>query len=249
MILNSLKQYAQEKAAGLIVTDVRIGMCYTAVLLDNGSAGVAYTFRKEVPPGCACFQTGDRLAGQPVSDILEYATSENLLERTLGIAAANALINYSRAELVAGDTLELVAPGEDDVVGMVGYFGPLVPVLKKRVKELRIFEKVTMPSQDVYPEQQAFDFLPSCSIALITSTSLINLTADSLLKASRKCRTIALVGSSTPLASDIFEPYGVNLLSGIVITDTQGILRIVSECGGTRNFKGHVNKVNLVCHS
>lgn len=249
MILRSLKDYVQGKALNRTVADVRIGLCYTAVLLDNGSAGVAYTFRHDIPPGCACFKGSDPLAGKRAEEIIEYITSPDLLERTVGIATANALINVNRDGLVEGDTLEILAPGKDDVVGMVGYFGPIVPKLKAAVKELFIFERVSKRSQEVYPEEKAFEMLPSCSVAIITSTALINGTLGKLLEASKKCKKIALVGASTPLAKEVFSPFGVNLLSGVIVIDPRSMLQIVSESGGMRSFKGHIKKVNIFCNT
>jgi uncharacterized protein (DUF4213/DUF364 family) len=55
-----------------------------------------------------------------------------------------------------------------------------------------------------------------------------------------------LVGSTTPLADGLFGRYGISILSGILVTGPQEILRIVSECGGTRHFRGNVKKVNLL---
>ncbi len=246
MILNSLKEFAQKKAHNRKVIDVRIGLCYTVSLLDNGSAGVAFTFRSDIPPGCTCGEKS--LSGENASDIVDLITSSDLLERTVGIATANALINDFNDDFIVGDTLEILNPERDDIVGMVGYFGPLVPVLKKKVKELKIFEKVPEKAQDVYPEKKALELLPSCTMAIITSTAIINQTFESLAEVSQGCRKIALVGSSTPLAKEVFKPYGVNILSGIIITEPLAILQIVSECGGTRHFKGHVKKVNAICN-
>ncbi|MBN2468058.1 MAG: hypothetical protein JXD19_07900, partial [Deltaproteobacteria bacterium] len=42
-----------------------------------------------------------------------------------------------------------------------------------------------------------------------------------------------------------FRPFGVTLLSGIIVTDPPAILRTISEGGGMRMFKGHIKKVNL----
>jgi uncharacterized protein (DUF4213/DUF364 family) len=66
-----------------------------------------------------------------------------------------------------------------------------------------------------------------------------------LLEACRNCRAVAIVGATTPLAPEVFQPKGVTLLSGIVVTDPQGILRQVSEGGGMGSFKGYIEKVNL----
>ena len=54
---------------------------------------------------------------------------------------------------------------------------------------------------------------------IITSTSLINLTLEKLLDASRNCRITALVGSTTPLAVNEFRELGVDLLSGVIVKD------------------------------
>lgn len=245
MLLKLLKDCALKKIHDTKVIDARIGLCYTAVLLDNGSCGVAYTFRDEIPQGCLFREKP--LAGEVASRLIEGIASSDLLERTIAVAAANALINDENDDLIGGDTLDVLSPEEDDIVGMVGYFGPFVPILKQRVKELRIFEKVPEKAVGLYPEKMAYELLPSCSVAIITSTSIINQTFEPLAEAARNCRKVALVGSSTPLATEAFEPYGVDLLSGIVITKPKEILRVVSECGGTRHFRGHVKKVNAVC--
>lgn len=59
------------------------------------------------------------------------------------------------------------------------------------------------------------------------------------------CREVVLVGASTPLAPSVFQPLGVTLLSGIVVEDPSGILRVVSEAGGTSFFGRSVRKVNV----
>ncbi|MBN2324708.1 MAG: DUF364 domain-containing protein [Spirochaetes bacterium] len=242
MILKELRRYAESEAGNERISDVRIGLCYTAVRLESGKTGVAYTFREKIPPGCISRERP--FAGEPVSSVLKLITSADLLERTVGIAAVNALVNRKREGLVEGDALEILSPKEDDVVGMVGFFGPFVPILKQSVRELRIFEKVPKKAEGLYPEKAAYELLPSCSVAIITATSLINETFEPLAEAAARCRKTMLVGSSTPLAGDLFGRYGINVLSGIIVTGPEEILRIVGECGGTRHFRGNVKKVN-----
>ncbi len=246
-VLGLLKEQVREAAQQRTVTDVRIGLTYTAVLLDNGSAGVAYTFRREILSGCCSLQTDRPFAGKQAAEIIEHITSQDLLARTVGIAAANALINQEKQGLTTGDMLELLQPGPQDVVGMVGYFGPLVPVLQEKTKKLYVFEKTPVTAEEVFPEEQAVEMLPRCSTAIITSTTLINQTLDSLLEASANCAKIALVGPSTPLDLAVFEPLGVqvHIVSGVIITNPQAILQVVSEGGGMRRFKGHIKKVNM----
>ncbi len=245
MLLQHLVEYAQQRAGKRVVTDVRIGLCYTAVLLDDGSAGVAYTFKESVPQGCDVFQGVRPISGRPASETLAYLSSSGVLERAVGIATANAVINKPYEAFIPGDILQVLNLQKDDRVGMVGYFAPLVMPLKNLVREVVIFEKVGSGLPDVYAEERAYELLPACSLAIITATTLINDTLHRLLDVCKKCREIALVGATTPFAPDIFKPFGITLLSGIVIADPQGILRQVSEGGGMRSFRGFIKKVNL----
>jgi uncharacterized protein (DUF4213/DUF364 family) len=55
-----------------------------------------------------------------------------------------------------------------------------------------------------------------------------------------------VLGPSTPLLPAVFADYGVTHLSGMRVIDAASILRTVSEAGGTRLFKGAVQKINLI---
>ena len=47
MITNEMRELLAEKARQRVIRDLRIGLGYTAVLLDDGACGLAYTFRDE----------------------------------------------------------------------------------------------------------------------------------------------------------------------------------------------------------
>jgi len=246
MILENLKNTAIELSGGLTVTDVRAGLTYTGVMLENGSAGVALTFRNELPSQCIVREKP--FVGSKAEELISMALSQDLLERTIAIATANAVLNTTEnlnEKALKGDTLKMLKPESDDIIGMVGFFGPLVQQLKGNVRKLMIFEKNMAKSEDLYSEEQAFEMLPQCTKVIITSTSLLNLTVEKLLESVEKCDTVAMVGSTTPLNKDIFRDFKIDILSGIIVENPGEILRIVSEGGGTRVFKKNVSKVNL----
>jgi|LQYC01.1.fsa_nt_gi uncharacterized protein (DUF4213/DUF364 family) len=244
MLPDNIRNFIKEHYCEIPVKEVRVGLGYTGVLLEDGNAGVAYTFKGKLPDGCSIF-TGERpLAGKSSHKLLDYLGSPETVESAVGIATANALVNRERGIGGEGDVLDILKVKETDRVGMVGFFGPLVPSLKKMVRELLIFEETTSMAKDLLPAEKATDVLPTCDVALITSTSLINGTMESLLETSRKCREIVLLGASTLLLPEIFQPLGVTLLSGIIITDQPGILQIISEGGGMRFFKPYIKKIN-----
>jgi len=245
MFDEDLKEYALERAGEIIIDEVRIGLTYTAVKLDNGNTGLAMTFRNEITDSCILKDLP--YAGKKLKNIITDITSTDLIDRTVALAAINALLNNMSGEFKPGDTLEMLNPGKDDITGMVGYFGPLVPKLKNRVKELIIFERNLNRAEGLYPEEKIEELMPECTKAIITSTTLLNCTFEKISKSIKKCEMAALVGASTPLVPELFKKYGIGILSGVLVTDPEAILRTVSESGGMQHFKGMIKKVNCIC--
>jgi len=245
MITTELKEHVLARWPEKRLVDVRIGLGYTAVRLDNDSVGVAYTFHREAASGCSVFKGKRPLAGRTTTEILDYLESSDPLEAAVGLACANALVNQPQPEHCEGDLLHFLSVGFLDRVGMVGFFGPLVAPLKKRSRELLIFERDVTRADGLLPAAEAFARLPQCDVAVITSTSLMLGQLDRLLEAASGCREVALVGASTPLAPEVFKPYQVTLLSGITVLDGPSVLQVVSEGGGMEFFGDSVRKVNV----
>jgi len=232
-----------EEARETGVSDVRIGLGYTAVVLADGRTGVAYTFRDLAAGGCSVFHGTRPLASRPAADLLRYLESPDAIEAGVGLACANALVNRDAAGWLDGDILDHLDLRPEDHVGMVGHFGPLVAAIQQRARSLTVFERVDQPSGLLRPQEEAETTLPRCQVALITATSIINHTVDSLLAAARNCRDVVLLGASTPLLPQAFSAERVTMLSGVAVRDSAEVLRVVSEGGGMRQFGPHVRKV------
>lgn len=245
MIAAELKEHVLLRCPQARLADVRIGLGYTAVMLEDGAVGVAYTFRREAASGCSVFKGKRPLAGRTTTEVLEYLQSGDPIEAAVGLACANALVNRPQPEHCEGDLLNFLSVGFLDRVGMVGYFGPIVPVLRKRSRELLIFERDANRAEALLPAEEAFSRLAECDVAVITSTALILGELDQLLQAAAGCREVALVGASTSLVPEVFRPHGVTLLSGITVLDGPSVLQVVSEAGGMDFFGDHVRKVNV----
>lgn len=245
MIAAELRHHIQTTTTERRLTDLRFGARYTAAMLDDGAVGVAYTYRE---PGVAGPpEDGGRpgLAGRSSTEVLRCLESDDGLERSAALAVANAIVNRNIGGEREGDLLHFLSVGFLDRVAMVGYFGPLVAPLQKRVRELVIFERGQHEMAGVLPAEQALVELPRCDVALITASALVFSDLDSLLEAAAKCREVAVVGPSTPLVPAVFAPHGVTLLSGVVADDARAVLRVVSEGGGTQAFGPAMRKVNL----
>ena len=230
------------------IEEVRIGLCYTAVRLNDGATGLAYTFPSNSKSHSCCsgLEAGS-LKGRRAQEIINLSLSDNLLEAAVGMAAVNALVNQRCKAAIEGDILTVVKTRNTDTVGMIGFFGPLVDPLKASVKKIYIFEKKSIPScPDVYPAEKIAEILPRCDVVILSATTLINKTTDHLLSQARGARDIIIVGASTPLLPEIFGKRGVTLLSGVQVLHGARVLQIVSEGGGMRAFKQSIKKVNLL---
>lgn len=225
------------------VADVRIGLTYTAVVLDDGGFGLALTFLDGWERGCQAFGERESLIGRPAGALLEWLSSRIPVEAALGLACANALFNRPAPAQLAGDVLEQAGLRESDRVVMVGHFRPIEKRLRARVAELAIFER-RRPDPGVQSADEVFSALPQADVALITSTALLNHTLDPILQAAAGCRQVVLLGASTPLAPAAFSDTPVSLLSGVVVREPEAVLQTVSQAGGMSVFKPYVDKVN-----
>ncbi len=233
-------------AAGNVrVADVRIGLGYTAVLLEDGNVGVAYTFRDQAQAGCSAFDGIRPLSTRPAADLLALLESEDVIKAAVGLACANALANRKDETSLDGDVLEHLDLRPEDHVGMVGNFGPLVCTIQKRVRSLSVFERIEQASGLLRPQKEALQVLPRCQVALITATAIINHSIDALIDAAAGSREVVLLGASTPLLTQVFGAQNVTMLSGVLVKNSEEVLRVVSEGGGMREFSPHVRKVTV----
>ena len=238
MIVDDLLREAESTLSKHVIADVRIGLGYTTVLLNDGGCGLAGTLLGEVEYCCTLLADAGELIGKPALNVAQYALSADPVASSLAIATLNATLNRNGEP---GPSPLQVLPIDGAEVGMVGYFGPFVTELRERCKALHIFERRLL-SPDVLPDWAVERILPACDVVLITSLALINNTLDHLLQLAHG--EVALVGPSTPL-SQIFSQCGVSHLFGTVVTDPKVILATVSQAGGTQRFQGAAKKVYM----
>jgi uncharacterized protein (DUF4213/DUF364 family) len=205
MIVQQIQEYLLKNTPERKIADLRIGLIYTGVLLDDGKAGVAYTFSENFLDGHSFFAGIRPVKGRSTHEVLRCLGLSNMVEVSVGIATANALVNQEREETQGGDVLDALELRKTDRVGMVGAFVPMISHLKTRVRELLIFELHDRPGEGVLSTEKAFHELPRCDVAFITSASLINGTMDLLIAAALQgCRDVVLLGASTPLLPEVF---------------------------------------------
>lgn len=244
-IRDKIKHHLSKSADNHRVKEIRIGLGYTAVMLDNGQVGLAYTFHRDMPAGCTLSPNFLPQKNISAIELLKLITSDNNIKTAIGLATANALTNFNSIDFTSGDVLEGHPIDANDCVGMVGNFAPLIASIRKKAKKLLIFEQIDQPKGNLIPSAEIEKRLPDCTVALITATSIINHSFDRIIQAATNCREIIILGASTPLIPDVFANTPVTCLSGVIVTDAEEILRIISFGGGMRMFKNCIKKVNL----
>ncbi len=220
------------------VVEIRVGLFYTGVLLEDGRAGIASTLKEITTPRRDHFD----LKSLGTEKLLEGLISPDPLLSTIGMATLNALTPTPQ-EYQKGDILDFLELLPSDRVALVGYFEPLTRRLKDRVKELYVLER-DVKVEGLFPDWAAFEILPKSDVVIITGTTLINKTIDNLLEFTKGAKKVALLGPSTPMTRRLLR--WVDIASGIRILDPKAVMDIISQGGGTKAILSVAEKVNLL---
>jgi hypothetical protein len=233
-------------AQGVQVTDVRIGLGYTCVQLDNGQAGLAWTAKSHAG-SCSHLPTAGTLAGQPAPALLSLLGGlGQSLAKSVGLATANALAaGLERPTATSTEILELIDVQPEEHVAMVGFFGPVVPRLKKIGCRLDIIELDAKKGGTLTPEEGEAS-LSTCDVAIITATSLVTGTMDGLLSGLGNPRAALLLGPSTFMRPEVYAGTKVTHLAGSWVREPGPVAQIVSEGGGTKILKKHLDFATII---
>lgn len=247
-ILKSLYCRLESSAEDRRIADLRVGLSYVGVRLDNDQAGLAAVLPDITIRGCTVLAAAGSYAGSPAKNMLKYLVDgENSLHRAIGLATANALIGSSldgdETEDREATTYFNLRPGEK--VAMVGLFAPLVERIRATGAILTVIEKNPDRLEILSPaaKQQA---LKDCDVAIITATTLLNGTFEETIGLLGAPRLVALMGPSTPLLPVIFHGTPVTHLGGAAVQDPLRMLQIISEGGGTPALRPCLRFVNLI---
>lgn len=246
-IARRLYNYILNQVSGKNVKEVRIGLGYVAVALDDKYTGLAAILRQDLGSHCCVLAKAGTLSGMPASDLLNYLENgRNPLEMALGLATANAILS-AEAPQNESDAFALMNLSSEDHVVMIGLFRPLVPHIEKTGAKLTVLEK---QKNKVLPYvlsiKRRGDLLRTCTVAIITATSILNNTLETVLNDLGNPRWVSIIGPSTPVCRDIFAGTPVTHLGGSVVLNREKVMQIISEGGGTPSLRPYLRFVNLL---
>lgn len=243
MIADELINQSLIQAKNRKVKDVRAGLGYTCVMLEDGTCGLAYTFRNELGKCCGTMDTAGSLIGMDAAEIIPWVKENNRLRAAIGLASINAVINNSRQNWDTGNILKAFSINSSDTFGMVGEFKPILSKVRAMTKSIYVFEQNISAGSGLYSEDEIPLYLPKCDIVVITATSIINHTIDEVLSYCENAKEVYLVGPSTPLCPEVFSHHNITILAGSIVKNSELILQIVSQGGGTKSMKSATTQV------
>ena len=246
IILNRLYERLESFAKSRKVIDLRIGLGYIGVRLDNDSTGIAAVLFDALPHDCTVVPGTGSFAGSPATELLQYLVAgKNPLEIAIGLATANALIEPSPNNIDDREATTYLHLQKGEKVTMVGLFSPLVARIRATGAKLTIIEK-NSSRMEILGDAEKKDALKSCDVAIITATTLLNNTFEETINLLGTPHAVAIMGPSTPLMPAIFRNTPVTHLGGAIVADSARVMQIISEGGGTPALRPYLRFVNLM---
>ena len=207
-------------------------------------AGLAATqLVHDLAHGRPAVRDAGKLIGRDARELAELAKSDSPTERSIGFAALNALLEVDEAACVSMNAEELIlqqvigaseAPVASRRVAIVGHF-PFVPRIREAAEVCWVLE--LNPGPGDLPAEMAPEIIPQADVIAITGMTLVNGTFEALAGLTRPDAFVLVLGPSTPLSPLLFD-YGVNAISGTIITDIAPALMAVSQGANFRKIPG-----------
>ncbi len=221
------------------VVDVRIGTHWTAIVVETPKgprAGLAATqLVHDLEHGRPAVREAGKLIGKDAAELTALAKSDSLTERSIGFAAMNALLEVDESRCVDRNAEELILErGRGRTVAVVGHF-PFVPKVREVARTCWVLE--LSPGPGDLPAERAPEIIPQADVVAITGMTLINGTFETLVALPHLGAFMVVLGPSTPLSPLLFD-YGVDAISGAIITDIPAALAAISQGANFRQIPG-----------
>lgn len=197
---------------------VIVGLNWTLVVGPDG-AGLSHTPSRGTE-GCRSVPHAGTYAGRSLADLAVLWGSQNVFEHAIAVAAVNAHWNRYDLDGERANGLDLIENYGERTV-MIGRF----PGIAERSPGIAVVERE--PRAGEYPESALPDLLAQAKFVAVTASAIVNRSMPAILSMCKGAKVL-VVGPSTPLAPPLYE-HGVDILSGYVAQDVEGIAKAIVE--------------------
>jgi len=199
---------------------------FMAIRLEGGATGISFVLLPDKRgEEYAVLQPHDFVGKDPRGLALEFG-SDNPVKEIISLAAINAICQHVMEEVdftvdSATDSLGLLSVSQEDRVGMVGLFSPLIKTIENVGAELIIIEKDNtliekFPDLSITPDPTE---LNGCNKILCTSTTILNNSLDEILTHRPSDAMLSVIGPTAGYFPDPLFARGVDVVGGRVVKD------------------------------
>lgn len=219
-----------------------VGFNWTAVQ-SGAHVGLAWSPRS-VSGAATTAETGF-YAGRNLAALARLCLSDNPYERSVGLAATNAYWNRPSSSLADGDGLTPwsldpeTRRAELARTVVIGRF----PDLEEKFPGATVVE--LQPREGEIAFADAGPRLAAAQAVVMTASSLVNNTANTILEAVGPDARITVVGPSVPLCPALLRG-PVRRLAGFVVTEPDAAFSAVMEGAGAKALKRFGRPVTLI---
>lgn len=170
-----------------------------------------------------------------LSELISWTDSTVPLERSIGMAALNAVVLPPSHPCVDGNALELMAElarGKRAVI--VGHF-PMMDPVRQAASAFHVLEKRPQPGD--LPSEAAPQVIPDADVVAMTGVTCLNDTIDDLLKLKKPGSVWIVLGPTVPLSPVLFD-FGVDIVGGAWADDPDMVEAMVAQGGTARRIPG-----------
>ncbi|WP_457741846.1 Rossmann-like domain-containing protein [Thermococcus sp.] len=237
MLLSKIKKKTLSIIDGLEVVDFGFALPYSWVLIEGSGGrtlGVAMTLPEEIQ------RYVNSIDNISIKEFIERLDSFNVVERTLALAAVNAVSQYylelSREE-INKDVLELL-PDDPGKIALIGNMPPIARELRKRGFEVYVFERnPKLWDRDTYSDALEYHLLPDMDVVIASGSCIVNGTLDMLLDRAKNVELFVLTGPTAQLLPEFLRHTIVTHIASMKVVDiTKALLGL--KLGSFRGFEG-----------
>ncbi len=199
---------------------------FGVLVLADGSCGFFFTRLGDNLKQLRDKNDEKQILSTPALDLAEGYNDDNLVKRTLGLGALNAIAQhvFRRSSYVLQDNANPLGQLDLDTshrVGMVGFFKPLVRMLKDQRIPVTVIEKDKgyLDYEGLVDVTLDVRALKRCDRVLITASTLLNDSLDSVLASCAADARIALIGPTAGCLPDPFFARGIDVVGGSRVAD------------------------------
>ncbi len=209
--------------------------------LSDGTIGITYVALDD-----ALKELNDRLPqmhlrGMSAVELAAHYLEPAAWQRALGLAAINAISQFmlkQQPDIQAmPENMVALAPGKQEHIGLVGYFGRLVDPLRESGAMVTVIEldKAMVQSEPGLEVTLDATQLVNCTQVIITGTTLLNHSLDRMLSHCQRADRVFVLGPSASCLPQALFDAGVTTVGGFQVTDPALFTLRWKECGRWRD--------------